>query len=63
MGAFQNEEKKRPILLAYLGKIQENSENIPYSVAEDLPDKCLLSECSVEEPDAGNLQVRFCEGL
>ena len=63
MGAFQDEKEKESNLLADLAEIQRNLADSSAGMAARLSEKCLLSEFSVEEPDAGNLQVRFCEGL
>ena len=49
--------------IADMGKIQRNCKNPSDNMAACLPDERLLSVFSVEEPDAGKLQVRFCEGL
>jgi hypothetical protein len=63
VGTFQDEKEKRSVLLAELAEVQRNPADLPVGMAACLFDKCLLSKFSVEEPDAGNLHVRFREGL
>ena len=61
----EGQTAQRPILLADMGEIQRNHENLPHCMAKGVPNQRLLknSEFSVEEPIALIGHDGFCEGL
>lgn len=62
---MEDQTAQRSILLADMGEIQRNHENLPHCMAKGVSDQRLLkkSEFSVEEPIALIGHDGFCEGL